>query len=280
MRTCAAGAAGAALDAAVLACPFLSACAASEGGAFARRFALDPLGASAGAGPVFCESEAAAFLPILNLFHGPEGLVPLPSAAPAELPAAAEAKVSRGAAAAAAAAPTRWAPAAHPLAGAPAAAISLGAFNLPSPGDWFGLRPRRQQRRPRGKGAKGKGAGGKPPAPDAAAAVGAPPAAPGAAAGGGRCPLRRVFGPLGGLLPAIAASGRLECPRAIVAARAAVAALPPVRALRPRALPVRSAALAAAVSSAASLAGQLKQKTPQKTNRPTNHSLITDHYPK
>jgi hypothetical protein len=273
MRTCAAGAAGASLDAAVLACPFLSACAAIEGDAFARHFALDPLSAITGAGPVFCESEAAAFLPILNLFHGPEGLVPLPSAAPAERPAAAEAKACRGAAAAAAA-PTRWAPAAHPLAGAPAAAISLGAFNLPGPGDWFGLRPRRQQqRRPRAKGAKGakgKGAGGKPPAPDAAAAVGAPPAAPGAA--GGRCPLRRVFGPLGGLLPAIAASGRLECPRAIVAARAAVAALPPVRALRPRALPVRSAALAAAVSSAAFLIGQSKQKTSWKPiNQPTTH---------
>ena len=45
--------------------------------------------------------------------------------------------------------------------------------------------------------------------------------------------MRKFFGPLGGLLP-LTASGRLECPSAIVKMRAVVAGLKPVRDLRPQ----------------------------------------------
>lgn len=48
--------------------------------------------------------------------------------------------------------------------------------------------------------------------------------------------MRRFLGPMGGLLP-LAASGKLklQCPSAIIKMRAAVAALKPVRELRPQA---------------------------------------------
>ena len=46
-------------------------------------------------------------------------------------------------------------------------------------------------------------------------------------------PYWKKYGPLGGLVP-LGAKGELACPPAIVAARAFVAALPPVRELRPK----------------------------------------------
>lgn len=49
---------------------------------------------------------------------------------------------------------------------------------------------------------------------------------------------------VGGLIP-LSAKGKLQCPRAIVAGRAAVARLQPVRDLRPQALPVKLATLGA-----------------------------------
>ena len=52
------------------------------------------------------------------------------------------------------------------------------------------------------------------------------------------------FGPLGGLLPLAAASGKLSCPPVIVAMRSAIAGLKPVRQLRPQTLPIRSLAMA------------------------------------
>lgn len=47
---------------------------------------------------------------------------------------------------------------------------------------------------------------------------------------------------MGGLIP-LSAKGKLQCPRAIVAGRALVARLQPVRDLRPQALPVKLATL-------------------------------------
>ena len=63
---------------------------------------------------------------------------------------------------------------------------------------------------------------------------------PGGAAGkgAGSCPLRNLPGVLGGLVP-LSAKGELTCPRAVVAARAFVAKMKPVRDLRPQALPVK-----------------------------------------
>ncbi len=49
---------------------------------------------------------------------------------------------------------------------------------------------------------------------------------------------------VGGLIP-LSAKGKLQCPRAIVAGRAFVARLQPVRDLRPQALPVKLATLGA-----------------------------------
>ena len=49
---------------------------------------------------------------------------------------------------------------------------------------------------------------------------------------------------VGGLIP-LSAKGKLQCPRAIVAGRALVARLQPVRDLRPQALPVKLATLGA-----------------------------------
>lgn len=69
-----------------------------------------------------------------------------------------------------------------------------------------------------------------------------PPAFLPAGTTGGQCPMRKFFGPLGGLLP-LSAAGHLQCPSAIIKMRAAVAALKPVRDLRPQ---VRRAAHAAA----------------------------------
>lgn len=63
---------------------------------------------------------------------------------------------------------------------------------------------------------------------------------PGGAAGkgAGSCPLRSLPGVLGGLVP-LSAKGELTCPQAVVAARAFVAKMKPVRDLRPQALPVK-----------------------------------------
>lgn len=64
---------------------------------------------------------------------------------------------------------------------------------------------------------------------------------------GGRCPMRKFIEPLGGLLPLGSAMLRklqgMECPRAIIAARAAVARTEAVRQLRPQALHVKMMAI-------------------------------------
>ncbi|KAK9868244.1 hypothetical protein WJX84_007813 [Apatococcus fuscideae] len=62
-------------------------------------------------------------------------------------------------------------------------------------------------------------------------------------------PYWKKYGPLGGLVP-LGAKGELACPPAIVAARAFVAALPPVRELRPKALHVKMASIALVAAAA------------------------------
>ncbi len=52
---------------------------------------------------------------------------------------------------------------------------------------------------------------------------------------------------VGGLIP-LSAKGNLQCPRAIVAGRAFVARMQPVRDLRPQALPVKLATLGVGTS--------------------------------
>ena len=72
--------------------------------------------------------------------------------------------------------------------------------------------------------------------------------------------MRGVFGPLRGLLP-LSAAGRLQCPAAITALRAAVAGLKPVRDLRPRGLPTKSLALAATTIAANVPCGMWREHT-------------------
>jgi hypothetical protein len=63
------------------------------------------------------------------------------------------------------------------------------------------------------------------------------------AAGAGACPMRRLLGPMSGLV--FNSYGKLQCPEPIIKMRAALAATQPVRELRPQALPVKLLAVGA-----------------------------------
>lgn len=98
-----------------------------------------------------------------------------------------------------------------------------------------------QQRKPGDSAGSGGGGGGRP-----SVAGGGPGASSGGSSGlDGAARVRPGPGSggrwgqvLGGLVP-LAAGGHLQCPTPIVRMRAAIAALKPVRQLRPQALPVR-----------------------------------------
>lgn len=60
---------------------------------------------------------------------------------------------------------------------------------------------------------------------------------PNPTAAGGACPLRKMLGPMAGLV--FNSYGKLQCPTPIIKMRAALAATQPVRELRPQALPIK-----------------------------------------
>lgn len=243
---------GDALGQAIRRCPFLHRVSCSEGEAFARNLALsDPRQPSSKA-----PAEPASLDAVLRLWHGDAGVVPLKRLEEAtRAPPSARCphhagKPAAGAATqppeALAAAPCR--PAARPpFGGAPVASISMGFSFLGDPGKFFRARLRRrrrqqgkQQQQPTSEGGGTKprpNPGGKPPAAQSAGSVSRVQPSP------ERCPMRGYLEPLGALLPAVTAAGRLECPVLITRLRAAVAALRPVRGLRPQSLPVRALAM-------------------------------------
>lgn len=132
------------------------------------------------------------------------------------------------------------------------APLPLPSRLQPDPGQFFNRPPRAkkqqqpQQRKPAdpGSGRSGSGSGARPGATSGSS----PGASSGGSSGSGTGRLRPGHGAggpagqfkrvLGGLLP-LAAGGHLSCPALIVKMRAAIAALKPVRDLRPQALPIR-----------------------------------------
>lgn len=244
-------------------CPFLARVCAEQGELYARRFAAAPALPANGRRPLF-EETASSFDSVARLFHGPAGVVPLARFSASEHEQqnvlggshydspARRLGSARGllrVAPAPAAAGEAVLPVASPLAGHPFASIGLSGRYRPAPGSGGrgGGRGRgrgRQRRRPPGSGNPSSNAGNKPKPPAAGPAGGGTPSsgptAP--AAGGGQCPLRGLVAPLGGLL---ALPGKMKCPPAICAMRAAVARVKAVRALRPHALPVKFAAVSA-----------------------------------
>jgi len=235
-------------------CPFLSRVSAEQGEAYARRFAANPrLPASSVTGrrPIF-EETSTGFESVLRMFHGPSGVVPLTRFAepeqhlseqkqqdrqtlnpsvPSEMPAARRVGTSWGLVKDANALVTPSRPNLV-MNGSASIGIARGFGAFPG-GDGHG-KPRRAQRRakrssnPNSKPNKSTGSTGE--------------TAPSTPSTGGKCPLRGLMGPLGGL---IALPGKMKCPPAICAMRAAVARTQAVRHLRPHALPVKFAAVSA-----------------------------------
>jgi hypothetical protein len=128
--------------------------------------------------------------------------------------------------------------------GAPSATASLHPSQA-NFGDFFNkLRSHTQQQRK--QGAADRAPKARKPNPNASA--GSSQASVSAqqqpsAAAGGTCPLRRILGPMSGLV--FDGYGKLQCPEAIIKMRAALAATQPVRELRPQALPVKLLAVGA-----------------------------------
>jgi hypothetical protein len=129
----------------------------------------------------------------------------------------------------------------------------------PDPGDIFRRNNQQQRPKPRKQKKHRQNQGKEPPKPQqqqqnsssstpssshSSSSKGGPHNINNNSTNSGKSSIRSAFGPLGGLLPLAAASGKLSCPPAIVAMRAAIAGLKPVRHLRPQALPIRSLAMA------------------------------------
>ena len=231
-------------------CPFLSRVSSEQGEAFARRLVANPLLPAAstpaqGRRPVF-EEDDLSIESVARIFHGPGGLVPLARFSgptprqPAALPARGNSARTD--------APARrlgkaWGlvkeetqeparVASHGLASA-AASITLGPRFPTGPGG----AGRRQGPNGRGLG-HSSGNSSKPgrlnPS-NASTGSGTP-----AASTGGKCPLRGLLGPIGGL---ISLTPKMKCPAPICAVRAAIARTKAVKSLRPQALPVKFAAV-------------------------------------
>ncbi|KAL4426147.1 hypothetical protein ABPG77_007429 [Micractinium sp. CCAP 211/92] len=270
----------AALGAAVRACPFLRNAAAAQGEEYARRLAAGPLlledGLSGLASTLRLFHGPGGVVP-LKRFGGASNVaeaatvkaagsgscpfrVAMAAAAQGAdaaqtAPGASEQKACNGSSA------TPACTAARPMARPAFASLSISGFGfVPDPSQVLNRPPRarkqqrsqqqQQQRKPgdaSGSTSPGGGSSGCGPAS-------APGSSPGASFGGssgldGAARLRP--GPsgtngwgqvLGGLIQ-LSASGHLQCPAPIVKMRAAVAALKPVRQLRPQALPIRALAM-------------------------------------
>lgn len=131
------------------------------------------------------------------------------------------------------------------------ASISLSGFHfMPDPSDLLQrIRKQRQQRRRQRK--RRQDVGGEKPGDGGGGRGG------GEGAGG---PAKRSIHPLGGLIPLVL-GGKIQCPRGIVAMRAAVARLESVQRLRPQSLPIRSLALASVAISFNIPCGMIREHT-------------------
>lgn len=206
-------------------CPFLHAVSELQGSATAARLAVNPFRpASVVPGhPILQEDTASSLQTVFQIFHGQGGPIPLSKnqttynhANLEQVPAL---------------------PPAHQLPlTMPCASISLAGFgSLPDPRSFFSnLRSKRRQAKKKKSSSNASSSQNKPQVSNQTHQTSQ-----------GKCPMRKYFGGsiVGGLLP-LAANGRLECPRAVVAMRSAIAGLKPVRLVRPQSLPIRSLALA------------------------------------
>eukprot|EP00891_Asterochloris_glomerata_P007184 jgi/Astpho2/7184/Aster-x0760 len=250
-------------------CPFLSRINREKGPSYAGNIATRPAQPADRMGCPFKHSgDALAGLSAsFELFHGDRGVLPLHRGSLAQ-----GCPVQHGSQEASAG-QHRVAPGSMPV-----AAISLSGFRfLPGFDDVFGSRSqhrrRKQQQRPKpgsnGAAQAGSSSTAGPTAgPSSSAGTGpgnsgdgkpltsssqARPPGGAAGKGAGSCPLRSLPGVLGGLVP-LSAKGELTCPRAVVAARAFVAKMKPVRDLRPQALPVKKLAIVGAGTRSSMLA--------------------------
>mmetsp|Transcript_4705 Transcript_4705/g.13054 ORF Transcript_4705/g.13054 Transcript_4705/m.13054 type:complete len:388 (+) Transcript_4705:169-1332(+) len=222
-------------------CPFLTRVSSQQGEAFARRFVANPILPAAappiqGRRPVF-EEDDLSIDSVARIFHGPGGLVPLARFSGAT-PQAPCSRRSTSTAAAARNLGKAWGLvregpqeparlASQSLASA-AGSITLSS-RFPSGSGGDGIRP--------GPNGRGRQSSGPNPPNAGSGASGAP-----VGGSGGRCPLRGMLGPIGGL---ISLAPKMKCPAPICAVRAAIARTKAVRHLRPQALPVKFAAVGA-----------------------------------
>ncbi|EFJ43120.1 hypothetical protein VOLCADRAFT_96838 [Volvox carteri f. nagariensis] len=240
-------------------CPFLHNIAQTHGTEYATSLACKstcPSGHGSAHRPVLTEDDDGSdFTRTLALFHGQNGVLPLPHLSvaeqkvlyPMEQPIA-PAEPERPRCPFSAGVPTSDTSSfdAPLFAAAPFASMSMSWGS-----NWFNIhhlfqkhlnqhraqqrKPPQQPQQPRGNqygGLSGPGLGG----PGSASAHGA------GTTGGGKCPLRRALGPLAGVV--FNKHGHLSCPEPIVKMRAALAATRPVRELRPQALPIKLLAVA------------------------------------
>lgn len=249
--------------AAISRCPFLGRVCREQGEGFARRFVADPRAPASSSAArqqrPAAETPDASVESLARFFHGPAGVVPLAnfSASLSYSPlisgdcaksdsvtefSPASTRRSLGEALglvkpAGSAAP---APSYSPMLSG-AASISLSARFPWGPGDDARRRrPKINTASARNPGRGRSGGTGSRTAP--AAASGTPPSGAGHESTAGRCPLRGLLGPLGGL---IALPGKMKCPAPICAIRGAIAKTKAVKSLRPQALPVKFAAVSA-----------------------------------
>lgn len=212
-------------------CPFLHTLSSSHGPEFARSIAVNPTQPAILAlrkGPILEEYDT--FSNTFKLFHGPSGVMPLPSYNQVQAKSAAEVAATNPSAAYVR----------SRLAAAPLAAISFGMpGNMPNFGDFF-------QRKPKPKHQKKKPEK-KPESSQRSAKQSFNSALPtssmAASSGTGQCPLRKVLGPFAHVV--FSKSGNLHCPEPIVRARAALSRTELVQTLRPQDLQVKIAAVAA-----------------------------------
>lgn len=251
---------------AVKSCPFLHAISEFQGEECAARLALNPFQFAnvSRPQPILPEDPAGSIAAVFKLFHGKQGPIPLSErkAAVSQVPPV---RCPMHPASSSASEKTDLQIPEPELSPCPAlpmmASISLSGFKfLPDPGDIFRRNNQQQRPKPRNQKKHHQNQGKEPPKPqqqqnpsNSTTSSSSPSSHASSTKGprninnntnSGKSSMRSTFGPLGGLLPLAAASGKLTCPPAIVAMRAAIAGLKPVRHLRPQALPIRSLAMA------------------------------------
>jgi len=214
-------------------CPFLRNIGVTTSFSFSNLKFPVPAPTRAGRGPIF--EDGPGFETSFRLFHGKDGVVPLARAT--ETPSSLPVKE------------TSEAPnlSFHPLS-ASAAAISLSPFGPAGPFGFDGFMAKHNSKKP------GKQQPKKEPQPEEKSKPEVNTNASHEAMGSewlatGQCPIAKSFRAVSGVLPLVSKMMKLpsgmkyRCPPAIVAARAALAKTPAVKALRPQALPTKVLAI-------------------------------------